>query len=99
MQPLVVQDAEKEESEVAASEDGAPQAAGAPTDQWVQCDRCKTWRVVPPEQWPAVEADDREEWLCEYATWAVVKYAPFKPACSTGGRTSARAARNSDSRR
>jgi hypothetical protein len=42
---------------------GAPGAAPAPaseTDQWVQCDRCRTWRVVPAQHWPSVEADTRE---------------------------------------
>jgi hypothetical protein len=65
---------------------GDEEAAALPegtsaTDQWVQCDRCRTWRVVPPEDWPAVEADERDDWLCEYATWDVAKYSPFKPAC------------------
>lgn len=60
-------------------EDGPKE--GADTDQWVQCDRCRTWRVVPPENWPAVEEDDREDWLCDYATWDVSKFTPFKEAC------------------
>ena len=39
----------------------APAVAPAPeTDQWVQCDRCRTWRVVPAQHWPSVEADTRE---------------------------------------
>ena len=28
--------------------------------QWVQCDRCRTWRIVPDAHWPAVEADTRD---------------------------------------
>ena len=74
------------QGEVAATEE-APEEGAAPvngtsaTDQWVQCDRCRTWRVVPPELWPEVEADDREDWLCEYAAWDVSKFAPFKAAC------------------
>ena len=42
---------------------GAAPAAAAPepeTDQWVQCDRCRTWRVVPAQHWPSVEADTSE---------------------------------------
>ena len=33
---------------------------GEDTDQWVQCERCRTWRIVPDTAWPAVEADTRE---------------------------------------
>ena len=33
---------------------------GACLGQWVQCDRCRTWRIVPDEHWPAVEADPRD---------------------------------------
>jgi hypothetical protein len=40
----------------------APLPAGSTpvTDQWVQCDRCETWRVVPAEWWPTVQV--REGW-------------------------------------
>ena len=44
-----------------AAPGAAPAVAPAPeTDQWVQCDRCRTWRVVPAQHWPSVEADTRE---------------------------------------
>lgn len=81
------QEAEREESEVAISEDTAPLAAAdeAPQDQWVQCERCKTWRMVPPERWADVEADEREDWLCEYASWPVAQFPPHKPACAPAG--------------
>lgn len=42
---------------------GAAPAAAAPEperDRWVQCDRCRTWRVVPAQHWPSVEADTSE---------------------------------------
>ena len=32
-------------------------------DRWVQCDRCQEWRVVPAENWQAVQDDPREEWF------------------------------------
>ena len=35
-------------------------AADPETEQWVQCDRCRTWRVVPGQHWPSLEADSRE---------------------------------------
>jgi hypothetical protein len=38
----------------------ASAAAAEATDQWVQCDRCRTWRIVPDQHWPSVEADPRE---------------------------------------
>ena len=47
--------------------------------------RCKTWRVVPPEDWEDVQADERPTWLCEYADeagWDLTKTEPFTPACS-----------------
>lgn len=45
----------------AAAAAAAEAAAAEPaTDQWVQCDRCRTWRIVPDQHWPAVEADPRD---------------------------------------
>ena len=38
----------------------AAAAADPETEQWVQCDRCRTWRVVPGQHWPSLEADSRE---------------------------------------
>ena len=52
------------------------------TDQWVQCDRCKTWRIVPDTDWAAVEADPRDDWLCDYATWDLTDHTPFTSACA-----------------
>ncbi len=40
--------------------DAAAEAAEPATDQWVQCDRCRTWRIVPDAAWPSVEADPRD---------------------------------------
>ena len=51
---------------------GAAPAAAAPepeTDQWVQCDRCRTWRVVPAQHWPSVEADTSEVSAAQIALW------------------------------
>lgn len=53
----------------------------AETDHWVQCDRCRTWRIVPDASWPAVEADPRESWFCEWATWDVRLQVPHNPSC------------------
>lgn len=36
-------------------------------DEWVQCDRCQLWRLVPQDWAQAVRDDTRQEWLCEYA--------------------------------
>lgn len=45
----------------AAGGDAAGGDAAEPaTDQWVQCDRCRTWRIVPDAEWPEVEADPRD---------------------------------------
>lgn len=52
------------------------------TDQWVQCDRCDTWRVVPDSAWPALEAAESESWLCEDATWNLTLMPPHTPACA-----------------
>ena len=41
----------------------------------------QTWRVVPSEWWPAVQADDREDWFCEDAQWDVAAQPPRTPAC------------------
>ena len=52
--------------DMAEGDAAAPSVAAAAepaadlTDQWVQCDRCRTWRIVPDQHWPAVEADPRE---------------------------------------
>ena len=51
---------------------GAAPAAAAPepeTDQWVQCDRCRTWRVVPAQHWPSLEADTSEVSAAQIALW------------------------------
>ena len=60
----------------------AAEASGEGTDHWVQCDRCKIWRIVPESGWAAVEADPRDDWLCDYATWDLTEHAPFTAACS-----------------
>ena len=45
----------------AAAAAAAAEATAEPaTDQWVQCDRCRTWRIVPDQHWPSVEADPRD---------------------------------------
>ncbi len=44
----------------APAADVAVEAAEPATDQWVQCDRCRTWRIVPDAAWPSVEADPRD---------------------------------------
>jgi CW-type Zinc Finger len=83
------EDAEMEElAPEAPAEDEAALAAAAPeaagTDQWVQCERCRTWRIVPDADWPAVEEDPRDSWFCEYATWDVATMTPFSPPCMSG---------------
>lgn len=60
-------------------EGGAPGLE--PSDQWVQCERCQTWRLVPNEWWAAVQADDRDEWHCEDAQWDVRATHPHLPPC------------------
>ena len=55
---------------------------GEETEQWVECDRCKLWRVVPDAHWQDVQADKRSSWLCEYAQWDLEGWPPHKPACS-----------------
>ncbi|KAK9843758.1 hypothetical protein WJX81_005092 [Elliptochloris bilobata] len=61
--------------------DGAEAAAEPATDQWVQCDRCRTWRIVPDSEWPKVEADPRDVWYCEDASWDVQQYHPQTEPC------------------
>ncbi|KAK9808663.1 hypothetical protein WJX72_001520 [[Myrmecia] bisecta] len=62
----------------------AQEAEAHGTDQWVQCDRCRTWRIVPDKDWPGVQDDPRDHWWCEYATWDVTKLTPFAPPCQAG---------------
>lgn len=53
-----VQEPEVEEPpvvEAPVEEPVAEVAEGADTDQWVQCDRCRSWRIVPDEGWPSVQ--------------------------------------------
>src|SRR5690348_9602491 len=66
--------AEEAEASGAAS---VAAAATAGTDQWVQCDRCGTWRIVPDAAWAAVQADERDVWFCEDAQWDVSTTTPF----------------------
>lgn len=81
--PSVNDDAEEDDKDEMLVDDAVDnQQASAATDQWVQCDCCRTWRVVPPEYWPAVQEDEREDWLCKYALWDVEKYPPHKAACN-----------------
>lgn len=60
-------------------EGGAPGLE--PSDQWVQCERCQMWRLVPNEWWAEVQADDRDEWHCEDAQWDVRATHPHAPPC------------------
>ena len=39
----------------AAAAGGAAAPAGGGTDQWVQCDRCRSWRIVPESAWCACD--------------------------------------------
>ena len=64
-----------------AQEVAQPAQEPAETDHWVQCDRCRTWRIVPDASWPAVEADTRESWFCEWAMWDVRTQVPHNPPC------------------
>ena len=57
------------------------QTEAAETDHWVQCDRCRTWRIVPDASWPAVEADTRDSWFCEWAMWDVRTQVPHNAPC------------------
>ncbi len=52
--------AEAEEPAGAAGAAAAAEPLVEGTDQWVQCDRCRTWRIVPDQHWPSVEADPRD---------------------------------------
>ncbi|KAL3138449.1 hypothetical protein ABBQ32_006240 [Trebouxia sp. C0010 RCD-2024] len=75
--------------QAAAPQQSVPQQQAQPqqqqepaeTDHWVQCDRCRTWRIVPDASWPSVEADTRESWFCEWATWDVRLQVPHNPPC------------------
>lgn len=75
----VQQQAEEGDVEEAAVEEGGG------TDHWVQCSACETWRVVPDEDWPAVEADAQEDWFCRDAWWDVTKYEPHTKPCKKKG--------------
>ena len=84
------EDAREELQPAAANQQPAPQQQQAQpqqqqepaeTDHWVQCDRCRTWRIVPDASWPSVEADTRETWFCEWATWDVRLQVPNNPPC------------------
>lgn len=55
---------EAEDAIAAAGAAAAAEPVVEGTDQWVQCDRCRTWRIVPDQHWPAVEADPRDvSWI------------------------------------
>ena len=83
------QDGREDAQQAAAPQQPAPQQQAQPqqqqepaeTDHWVQCDRCRTWRIVPDAFWPSVEADTRESWFCEWATWDVRLQVPHNPPC------------------
>eukprot|EP00873_Tetraselmis_striata_P027481 jgi/Tetstr1/447745/TSEL_035078.t1 len=49
---------------------------------WIFCDGCETWRVVPDEEWDALQAADQEQWYCQEATWDVTSTVPFTRACN-----------------
>lgn len=71
-------DSVEEEEEEEEGDEGKPEV------QWVQCERCQTWRVVPAELWPEVAS--RDIWYCQNATWDLTALEPFTPACKTRGR-------------
>lgn len=68
---------------------GAEAAAADPeTEQWVQCDRCRTWRVVPGQHWPALEADSREVSLSMLCRPNKPSHSDYK-SCWQSGRDAA----------
>mmetsp|Transcript_41 Transcript_41/g.133 ORF Transcript_41/g.133 Transcript_41/m.133 type:complete len:248 (-) Transcript_41:578-1321(-) len=81
-------EAQRVEQEAAEAEQAAQGAYGSgvaaavpATDQWVQCDRCDVWRVVPDSAWAQLAAEESESWQCSDATWNLASIAPFTPAC------------------
>lgn len=72
------------------SPSSSPRCCAALLTRCPACPACcppglvQTWRMVPAQHWPAVQADEREEWMCEYAAglWDVATEAPHLPACS-----------------
>ncbi|MEW5303291.1 MAG: hypothetical protein WDW36_005997 [Sanguina aurantia] len=63
----------------------AVEVAEAPvveTEQWVQCTKCETWRVVPDENWEDIQtAGDDEDWYCKDALWDVSQHVPHTAPC------------------
>eukprot|EP00884_Botryococcus_braunii_P018763 jgi/Botrbrau1/5570/Bobra.97_2s0001.1 len=85
---LPAQEAEDPEAAAGAGTAEAAAAGGTEavdTDHWVQCDRCRSWRIVPDQSWPSVEADTRDVWFCEDADWDLSKYQPFTGPCPKAG--------------
>ncbi|MEW5309755.1 MAG: hypothetical protein WDW38_001617 [Sanguina aurantia] len=60
----------------------AVEVAEAPvveTEQWVQCTKCETWRVVPDENWVDIQtAGDDEDWYCK----AIIRLLPYRSWCT-----------------
>jgi len=57
-------------------------SSGEEGDKWVQCDRCKQWRIVPDAHWPQIESAGDAAWFCESATWDVRTTQPNTPPCT-----------------
>lgn len=70
-----------EEAEAMEEEEELADGTEEESDQWVHCDRCKTWRIVPDDHWPGVQNDKRSRWFCDYAGWDVRQYKPNTGPC------------------
>mmetsp|Transcript_4159 Transcript_4159/g.10021 ORF Transcript_4159/g.10021 Transcript_4159/m.10021 type:complete len:262 (-) Transcript_4159:374-1159(-) len=48
---------------------------------WIQCDACQTWRIVPDEAWQKMDVDNIESWFCHDAFWNVMDEIPYTKPC------------------
>jgi len=71
----------EEEEEEVEEEDEEEDDEEHPEGFWIQCDACETWRIVPDEDWDALNAEDLDQWFCQDATWDVTKQTPFTRPC------------------
>jgi hypothetical protein len=56
---------EKKRQQAAAAEGGA----GAEEIEWIMCEQCKKWRVVPSEVAQVLDSSQAAAWTCSMNTW------------------------------
>lgn len=54
-------------------------------EEWVQCDLCARWRLLPPPSDPLYPTELPDKWICTMNTWNPTQAMCSVPEDATGG--------------